>query len=103
MFLCSFFAQQEAAAAAADEAGDDDLELPSVAEDASLESLRDLIRSHLVQQQAREARMEQETARQWRTVQHQFSLLQQEVYERTTPDLGGRPIFGASMAKMGQT
>ena len=55
---------QESVATRTEEAGEVETELASVAEDASLESLRDLFRTHLVQQQAREARMEQEASRQ---------------------------------------
>ena len=93
--------QQEAAAAGTEEAGEHDTELASVAEDTSLESLRDLFRTHLAQQHAREVRMQQEASRQWKTVQHQFSLLQREVYDRTTPDPGGCPISGASSSQDG--
>lgn len=45
--------------------------------------------------------MEHEAARQWRTVQHQFSLLQREVCERTTPVPGGRPISSVSHGQDG--
>ena len=92
---------QESVATRTEEAGEVETELASVAEDASLESLRDLFHTHLVQQQAREARMEQEASRQWKTVQHQFSLLQREVYDRTTPDPGGRPISVTSNSQDG--
>ncbi|XP_048881447.1 uncharacterized protein LOC125748837 [Brienomyrus brachyistius] len=65
--------------------------MASVAEDSSLQQLQDMLRSHMVWQQARDVQWEQEAARQetrWKTLQHQFSLLQREVHVRTAPDPG---------------
>ncbi|XP_062374305.1 neurotrophin receptor-interacting factor homolog [Sardina pilchardus] len=80
--------QPEVSATGGEEAFQEDPELADVVEDASLQDLWDLIRTYMAQQQPREDRMEQEASRQWRTIQHQFSLLQREVQERTTPDPG---------------
>lgn len=70
--------------AVAEDDGGADPELSRIAEDATLQDLRDMFRTHLAQQQARD----HETTRQWRNLHHQFSLLQQEVQERTAPDPG---------------
>lgn len=72
--------------------GDDDsadAELAAVAEDLSMQELRDMFRSLMARQEAREDKLEQEAARQegrWKSMQHQFSLLQREVHTRTTPE-----------------
>ncbi|XP_051793889.1 uncharacterized protein LOC110946664 [Acanthochromis polyacanthus] len=55
----------------------------------TIADLTSILRSHMGQQQARDARWEQEMIRQekrFKTLQHQFSLLQMEVQVRTTPE-----------------
>ena len=76
-----------------------DPELAQVSEDGSLQELRDMFRKHLSVQQNRDDWQEKEAARQearWKTMQHQFGLLQREVHERTTPDLEEEPSLGRS-------
>lgn len=72
----------EVAGGAAGMVGEDKGE-PTIAD------LTNVLRAHMGQQQAREARWEQEMIRQekrFKTLQHQFSLLQLEVQARTTPE-----------------
>ena len=79
--------QQEEGAVGGEDDGGVEPELDKVAEDASLQELQDMLRTHMALQQA--AGMEQEATRQesrWKALQHQFSLLQHEVHVRTTPD-----------------
>ena len=85
--------EEEAAGGEMDEVpGDgDEVELRRIAEDLSLQELRDMLRTHLAMQQGRDSRMEQESIRQearLKALQHQFNLLQQEVHRRTTPAPG---------------
>lgn len=67
-----------------------DAEVPLVAsasQNATVEELRDMFRAHMRMQQERDKRADQETARQenrWKALQHQFTLLQEEVHTRTT-------------------
>lgn len=56
----------------------------------TISDLVSLLRSHVGQQEAREARQKEENAQQeqrFRALQHQFQLLQLEVHERTTQSL----------------
>ncbi|KAI4904670.1 hypothetical protein NFI96_001896 [Prochilodus magdalenae] len=83
--------EEEAAGGEMDEVPGDEVELGRIAEDSSLQELRDMLRTHLAMQQARDSRMEQESIRQearLKALQHQFNLLQQEVHRRTTPAPG---------------
>ncbi|ROK35591.1 hypothetical protein DPX16_17334 [Anabarilius grahami] len=60
----------------------------SASQNATVEELRDMFHAHMKMQQEREKRVDQETARQeirWKALQHQFTLLQEEVHTRTTP------------------
>lgn len=81
--------QPEGGAIGGDEDSSADQELATVAEDLSMQELRDMFRTLMARQEARESRLEQDAARQegrWRSIQHQFSLLQREVHTRTTPE-----------------
>lgn len=68
---------------------------PQVADDPgqlTLQDLAEMFRKNMEVQQRQEVRMEREAARQeqrWKTMQHQFNLLREEVDFRTTPDPGG--------------
>ncbi|KAL6465843.1 hypothetical protein MHYP_G00259760 [Metynnis hypsauchen] len=69
--------------------GEDDPELAAVAEDLSMQELQDMFRALMARQEAREDQLEQEAVRQegrWKSIQHQFNLLQREVHARTTPE-----------------
>jgi len=65
-----------------------EMEIGNLSQDVSLQELKDLFQTHIIMQQARDSRMEQEAAHQevrWKALHHQFSQLQQEVHVRTTP------------------
>ncbi len=67
-----------------------EVEIGTFFQDASFQELRDMFQAHIAMQEARDSRMEQAADRQearWKSLQHQFSLLQQEVHVRTTPVL----------------
>lgn len=58
----------------------------------TLQDLAEMLRKNMAFQQRQEAQMEREATRQeqrWKTMQHQFNLLREEVDIRTTPDPGG--------------
>lgn len=71
--------------------GGADAEDPPVSGDSqnvTVEELRDMFGAHMKMQQERDKRLDQETAQQenrWRALQHQFTLLQEEVHTRNTP------------------
>lgn len=72
----------------------------------TLQDLAEMFRKNMEFQQRQEAQMEREAARQeqrWKTMQHQFNLLREEVDIRTTPDPGGLmgPDLPAEMPENG--
>ncbi|KAL6490140.1 hypothetical protein MHYP_G00004850 [Metynnis hypsauchen] len=93
--------QSEGATGGEDDSGADP-ELAAVAEDLSMQELRDMFRALMARQEAREDQLEQEAVRQegrWKSIQHQFNLLQREVHARTTPEpdpVVAMPARGAS-------
>ncbi len=67
-----------------------EVEIGTFSQDASLQELKDIFQAHIAMQKARDDGMEQSADRQearWKSLQHQFGLLQQEVHARTTPVL----------------
>ncbi len=67
-----------------------DVEICTFFQDACLQELRYLFQAHIASQKARDSRMEQAADRQearWKSLQHPFNLLQQEVHVRITPVL----------------